>query len=79
MACQEKEFYIPYPEGEQTRVYINCTDQEREFVVFLAGEEGNLILHNATDEEGNEYWYEGDGVKTPRSRDIGELIVIAEG
>lgn len=74
MGCEEKEIYIPYPEGENTKVYVNCADDGPRFVVFLAGEEGNLILYSQTDAAGNETWYEGDNIASPRAAEIGKLL-----
>lgn len=76
MSCEEKEIYIPYPQEQNTRVYINCTDNGPQFVVFLAGEEGNLILYSETDANGNETWYEGEKIASSRAAEIGKLLEI---
>lgn len=76
MVCEEREIYIPYPDGETTRVYVNCDDKGSKFVVFLAGEEGNLILYSETDASGNETWYEGDNIASSRATEIGKLLEI---
>lgn len=76
MNCQEKEVFIPYPAGEQTRVYVDCTESGPVFTVFLAGEEGNVTIYSCTDETGNEVWYEGDGVVSDRAEEIGKMLEI---
>lgn len=76
MRCKEKELFIPYLTGEQTRVYMNCTDVGPLFTVFLAGEEGNITLYSQTDATGTETWYEGDGIVSDRAAEIGKLLDI---
>lgn len=77
MSCQEKEFYIPYPEGKNTRVYMNCTQAGPEFVVFLPGEEGNIVIYSNIDGLGNEIWYEGEAIASQRATEIGKMMEIS--
>jgi hypothetical protein len=77
MSCEEKEVFIPYPAGEKTRIYVNCTDAGTLFTVFLTGEEGNITIYSRTDALGNETWYEGDGTVSDRAEEIGKLLEIS--
>ncbi|BAV09716.1 hypothetical protein [Filimonas lacunae] len=76
MSCIEREFYIPYPENTSTRVYMKCMENGPRFVVFLAGEEGNVIVYSQTDAAGNETWYEGDGIASQSAAEIGKRMEI---